>query len=505
MGLGKKLISNTAFLLIDFLAVSVFSYAFWSIIGKFQFLSTTDYGIIVVVINTSVILSSISFFGFNNVIQRFIPEFIQTKKKSLVNKLIVFSFKIIFSINVVMFIVLIFFSNQIAPLLKIEPMHIVLIGILMLATSLANFSGAVLQGFQEMKKFARTDAIGYFIKAAGTFSLLFLFQQNTVPIIVFTASLFVIFLLRINFAWFRSKSGKLNYRDIVSNYTFPSFVGGVAWLIFTNAQYLILTVIQDPATTGVFSVAAIVTTLIATIPNTMSSALFPILSQLSVSPTFKKYQEFLIARVLRYSFFISIPLTLLFSIFSSKIVIIFSRSQFLEATSLFPILSFAALLGGVGMFFLSSLYALKKIKQNRNIILLSAIVFLSLSIVLTKMFSAMGLAIGYTATIVVLLSASLLYLRKIVAIKIPYSEILKNIVAAAVWLGIFYAISPFATNNLLQLVFMFITFPAYLLVLLPLRYYNEEDIRVIEFFKSNSPRFARHWIEKMEVVISKFV
>lgn len=504
MGLGKKLISNTSFLLIDFFVVSIFSYIFYSIIGKFQSISPADYGIIVTVINTSIILSAISLFGFGNVVQKLIPEYIQNKKRNSINKLITLSAKIIFIINLSILVILTLFSNQIAPFIKVSPMDIMLVGILTFATSLSNFSGSIILGFQEMKKYAMTDAVGYFIKAAGTFALLFFIQASIVPIVIFSIGLFVIFLTRFNFSWLKPKSEKLDYKEIISNYAFPTFIGGIAWMIFTNAQYLILTVIQNPATTGVFSVAAIIATLIATVPNTMSSALFPILSQLSVSPTFKKQREFLVAKVLRYSFLIVIPMALLFSLFPEKIIIIFSRSQFLGAVPLFPILSFAAVVSGIGMFFLSSLYALKKIKLNRNIIILTAIVFLSISIILTKMFSAIGLAVSYTVSIAILFSVSLFYLRKLIIVRISYLNIFKNILAAIIWLAIYYYISLFATNNLLQFIFIIVTFPVYFIALLPLRFYDSEDIKVFDFIKNNSPQFVKFWIEKIMLLISKF-
>lgn len=504
MGLGKKLISNTTFLLIDFLTVSLFSYAFWSIVGKSQFLSTTDYGIVVIVVNASIILSSISFFGFSNILQKLIPEYIQKKKNYLINNLIRFSMKILLVTNLSLFLILTLFSNQIATFLKISPIDIILIGILTLATSLANFTGAVMQGFQDMKKIAITDTAGYFIKAAGTFILLIFIHSNIVPILVFVVALFFIFVTRLNLSWLRFRRGRLDYRELISNYAFPTFIAGIAWMIFTNAQYLILTVIQDPATTGVFSVASILTTLISTIPITMSTALFPILSQLSVSSKFRKPQEFLISKVLRYSFYITIPMALLFTFFSDKVIIIFSKIQFLGATSLFPVLSLAALISGVGMFLLTSLYAMKKIKQNRNIIVLTAAVFLSLSIILTKMFSSFGLAVAYTISVSVLLGASQYYLRKLVTITIPYKSILKNIIASVIWLAVYYFIAPFAFNNLFQLIFILASFLIYPVVLLPLKYYNNEDLKIIEFLGDHSPGIIKVWLGKAASIISKF-
>ena len=499
---GKKLISNTTFLLIDWLAVAIFSFLFWLVIGKL--LTKEDYGIIATVINTAVIVSGISFFGFGTAITKLIPEYVQQKKEKLSYVLTKFSFKLIIIVNLVIAAALIIFSNQIAPSLKLSPIHIILIGILTFATSMSNFSSSILQGFQKMKKVSFTDALGYIIKAAGSFVFLMLFLNNLIPIIVFTFALFIIFFLRFDKKWFTAVGNQLNYSEILKHYAFPTFISSIAWMIFNNAQYLILTVIQDPSTTGVFSVAAIVTTLIAVIPSTMSNAFFPLLSQLSVSSTFKKQQKFYISMTLRYALFISIPLAMIFILFPTKIIILFSKSEFLGAKSLFPILSIAALLNGIGMLFSASLYALKKIKLQRNIIVVTAIIFLSLSIMLTKTFSAIGLAISYTTTMIFFFSASLYYLRKLVKFDTHIFTIMKIVVASSVWIAFFVFISGFTSNAILQVLLLALSSVIYLLMLLPLRFYKNEDIRVLEFIKNYIPKTVKPILENIMSIIVKF-
>jgi len=502
MGFGKKLISNTSFLLMDWFLVTIFSFLFWLVIGKF--LSKQDVGIITTCVNTAIILSTISFLGFSGTITKLLSEYSQRRQLKLSNTLIKFSAKILLVSNIAIFIILTLFSPQIASLLKISPIHVVLISIATFTMSLANFTGSVLIGFQKMVKIAVTDTIGYALKAGGTFILLLLFFDNIVPLILFALSYIVIFLLRVKMGWFLSKGDKINYKEIISNYALPTFVASLAWLIFTNAQYVILTFIQDPATTGVFSIAAIVTTLIAVIPVTMSSAFFPILSQLSVSSTFKKNQEYLISNVLRYALFIAIPLALLFTTFPTKIIILFSRAEFLDAQHLFPILSLAALLNGIGIFFLSSLYALKKIKQNRNIIIVTALIFLSLAIVLTKMFSSLGLSVAYTTAMFFMFFASLYYLRKIVNVKIPFLNILKILFATSIWLITFSFLSRLVFNNVLELILLVLSAVLYPLILLFLKFFRKEDVKILEHVKKYVPSFGKFFVNTVIKIISKF-
>jgi stage V sporulation protein B len=502
MGFGKKLISNTSFLLMDWFLVTIFSFLFWLVIGKF--LSKQDVGIITTSVSTVIILSSISFFGFSPTISKLIPEYIQHKQQKLSAALIKFAAKILLVSNIAIVAVLTIFSTQIASLLKILPIHVALIGVGTLAMSLSDFSGAVLRGFQKMIKIALTDTVGYGIKAALTFILLFLFMNNIIPLIVFSVSYLAIFLLRMKTSWFLSKGGKLNYKEIVSSYAFPSFISSIAWLVFTNAQYVILTFIQDPATTGVFAIASIVTTLIAVIPVTMSSAFFPILSQLSVSSSFKKNREYLLSNVLHYALFISIPLALLFTFFPTKIIILFSRAEFLDAKSLFPILSLAAILSGIGILFLSNLYALKKIKQNRNIVIVTALIFLSLAIILTKMFSSLGLSVAYTTAMFFMFFASLYYLRKIVNVKIPFLNILKILFATSIWLITLGFLSRLVFNNVLELILLVLSAVLYPLILLFLKFFRKEDVKILEHVKKYVPSFGKFFVNAVIKIISKF-
>ena len=499
---GKKLISNTAFLLLDWFSVAIFSFLFWIVVARF--LTAEDYGIVATVVNASIIISSISFFGLGTAVFKLIPEYLQLKKTGKAYALIRFSFKLVFLVNLAVAVVLVIFSGQIAPILKLQPIHVILIGILTLATSLANFSSSVLQGFQDMKWVSITDSVGYIVKAVGSFLLLFLFLSNLVPILVFTVALFIIFILRYNRKWFSKIPGEIDYKEIMNHYAFPTFLGSIAWMIFNNAQYLILTIIKDPSATGVFSVAAVVTTLIAVIPNTIANAFFPLLSQLSVGKSFRRKREFYVSMNVRYALFIAIPLAMAFILFPGKIVVLFSRTKYLGAIPLFPILSIAALMNGLGIMFSNNLYAVGKIKLYRNIVAITAILFLLVSIGLTEMFSAMGLSVAYALTMIFFFSSSFYYLKKMVNFKIKLLDVIKIAVSSSVWIVFFNFTSVIISNSILQIVYLAVSAIVYLLLLLPLRFYRKEDIRILDYARIRLPKSLLGTFDKLTNFIIKF-
>ncbi|HLC39438.1 MAG TPA: oligosaccharide flippase family protein [archaeon] len=502
MGLGKKLISNTTFLLTDWIFVSIFSFLFWLVIGKL--LSKADYGTIATVVNAGLILASLSSLGFGPVITKLIPEYMQRRKQNLANALIKFSFRILIVTNILIIITTVLFSQQISSILKIPQLHVIMIGVITFAVALSNFGGSILQGMQRMKQVATTDFLGHIIKSVGTAALLFLYLNNFIPLITFAITFFAIFFLRFRPRWLTGKTDGLNYREIVSKYVLLSFVGSIGWMIFTNAQYVILTAIQDPATTGVFSVAAIITTVIAVIPVNMTSALFPILSQLSVSSTFEKQQKYFLSVVLRYALLVAIPIAAVFIFFPTKIIILFSRAEFLDAKSLFSILSIAAIFNGIGSFFLSSLYALKKVRENTMIIVGTAAIFLALALIMTYMFSAMGLAVAYTIAMFFLFSASFYQLRKLVHIRLPILNIAKIVIATVAFILLASFLLSISTNFIIQSAMLAVSFIVYPFVLLPLKFYNDDDLKVMRFLKERLPGKMGRLLNTAEQLIMKF-
>jgi len=476
---------------------------FWVIIGKM--LTKTDYGIITTSVNAALILSAISMLGLGMAITKLLPEYLQKRNRLMAKALTKFSFKVLLASNVIIFILLSFFSSFISSLLKITQMHVLLIAVSTVALSLSSFTTSVLRGIQYMKKIMLTDLIAYAVKASGTFLLLFVFLQNIIPLFIFAFTYFLLFLIQLDLRWIFSKTSVIDYRQIISNYALPTFVATIAWLTFTNAQFIILTAIKDPAVTGIFSVAAIATTLIAVIPSVITSAFFPIMSQLSVSSVFKRQQKYFLTIVLRYILFVSIPLALLFSIFPSKVVIAFAKSEFLGSIELFPVLSFSAILNGIGMLFLSNLYALRKIKLYRNIIVLTAISFLSLSIPMTSLFSSFGLAVAYAISMLLMFSSSFYFLRKIIRISIPINNVAKMTVASLISLSVFYFMTFISVNNLLQILFLVVSALLYPVILLLLKFYIKEDIRVLEFVEKNSPKFVANIFGRIIAFLTRFV
>ncbi len=497
MTVHKKLASNAIYLFLGWFSVTFLSFTFWLIVGKMPRsceggicygLPPEDYGIVSTSLNLIAIVSNILMLGFDSVLSKLIPEYLARKKTKFVYSLIKFSFKISWITTLMICLALIIFSSQLSSYLKFSPGVLwIVIGILFILP-FARTTRFIVFGFQNMKKLFFSDFFAYLIRVLFTALLIFMGLTYFGPLIATGICFFIMALLRIDLSWFSSKSLRIkNKKWLFTEYAFPALIGSLAWVLFNNTPYIILTFFKNTEITGIFTVAMILSSLIVFIPGILTKALFPITSQLSVNRNMKKKQVYLINLVLRYNLFTSLPLALFLIFFSKSIIIIFSSRAFLSASQLFPILTFASLIYGCGNLFLSSLYAIGETKPYRNILILSSLSYLFISIPLTYFFSAKGISFAYGIATLLLAIFSFFSLRKRLHIKLPYSDMIKLIIATIFSLLFLLITTKVTEGILINIILVVFASLIYLVALSFLKFYKKEDRRILEFLAKKSP------------------
>jgi len=184
-------------------------------------------------------------------------------------------------------------------------------------------------------------------------------------------------------------------------------------------------------------------------------------------------------------------MVMLMILFSKPIVLIFSSEKYLPATELFPILAIASLIYACGNVLLSSLYASGKPEIHRNIVIVTTLLFLLFSIPLTYLFSSLGLAIAYLIAVSILTFLSYIFIRKYLHISLPKKAIMKLLIAIALSFSFFYIAASFTTGLLIGLVWAGISMGIYLLSLLLLGFYVDDDITIIKMFAERIPLFKK--------------
>jgi len=502
MSLGKKLISNSAYLLLDWLLVSILGFFYWFIAGKT--LIPEEYGIVSTSINLATFLSTLSLLGLNTAIWKLLPEYQAKNEKGKIKSLIKFSFWLSLFINIILSIIIIVTSFWFSSTLKIPLNVTLMIPLIMISLTLASISGTIIYAFQNMKFYFLSDFYGVLSKVFIATLLIFIGLKYIGLLIGFVICYFLIFLLRIIKIRFGEKEAKINKREILLEYAFPAFISSLAWSLFSSGQYALLSIIQNPKATGIFTVALILTIPIVALPNTLSSALLPIISFLSAKHQAKSQKKRLIELVARYSFFFSLPIALLLIIFSKQVIIIFSSEKYLEASSLFPILAIASVIYGLGNLFLSNLYAIGKTKLNRNIVLLTVAIFLTLVYPLTKIYSAIGMAISYFTSILVLSIVSYFYIKKFLNVEMPKKDFTKILTSSLISFAFLYFTTKITYGILIDFILLVFAVVIYLFTLALLKFYKREDVKVLEFFEERTP-ILKKTIRSLKTILEKFV
>lgn len=483
MKIGEKIISNTVYLFLDWIIVAIFSFVFWFFLGKT--LMKQELGIVSTMINFVALLSWISLLGTTLAIQKLIPEFKNKNAKKL-HALIRISIKPVLIILTVILLAMFIFSNQLSAILKVPHEGILISIFSIFAIVPFTFFGSILYGLQNMKKYFLTDFFQVFLRVLISVFLIILGLKFYGPLIGFGLGYFIVSFMRIDLKYFKNNNSYFSYKELFY-YASPAFILTITSSIITNSQYIILTILKNPGVTGIFTIAFLLTSFIGIMINVLTSAMFPIISGLSVNRKMKSKESYLITLVLRYSLTIIIPISIILLIFSNWVVLSFSSVEYISASNYFPILIPAAILFGIGSMFNSNLYAIGKPNISRNILVATTMLFLTTSILAVQYFSAFGMSFAYLTSMFFYFTLNLIYIRKFLAIRFFTADILKNLLSS-VFIGLFLLfLYPLIHNIIIVAIVSLSSIIIYFLLLSPLKFYRFEDIKILEFFAKRIP------------------
>jgi putative peptidoglycan lipid II flippase len=488
MRIGEKLISNTFYMFLDWIFLVIFSFIFWFSLGKT--LSREELGAVSTLTSFIMLLSWISLFGVGLALQKLIPEF-QRKNSKKLYSLIRISLNPVIVVTGITLLILLIFSNQLSAILKVPRIGIFISIFSIFAIVPYGFFGSVIYGFQNMKKYFLTDLLQVLLRVLIAVPLIILGFRLYGPLVGFGLGYFIALFLRIDLKYFKNKNSQFSYKELFY-YASPAFISTVASNVISNSQYIILTILKTTAITGIFTIAFLLTSVLGIMVSVLTSALFPIISSLSVNHKMKRRQGYLIALVLRYSLIIIIPLSAIFLIFSRWIILSFSSIEYISASDYFPILIPAAILSGIGGIFNNNLYAIGKPKISRNILVVTSLLFLTLSILAVQSFSALGLSFAYLTSMLFYFTLNLIYIRKFLMINFFIADILK-ILLSSIFIGLLLLfLYPFVYNIIIVVIASLASMIFYLFLLLFLKFYRAEDIKILEYFSKRIPQLNKY-------------
>jgi len=471
-------------LFINWFTGSFLALIFWIILGKT--LNPSSVGVVSTLNNFVIIVSSLSTLGIVRALNKLIPEINKKEGVRSVYSLINLSLKPILISLMSIFFVFLIFSNQISSFLKV-PYYAFLISIFsLMALSIWDFLLTVPYGLQNMKRMFISDFFQMSIRLLLTGVLIFFGLSYFGPLTAFFMGYLISSLYLFNINYIKKTESTFTYKQLF-DYAFPALLAFFATSLVTNGQYIILTILKNTEVTGIFTIASTITSVIAMITHTLVTALFPIISSLSVDKKRKKRRGYLIGLVLRYSLFLTIPISVFTIIFAKHAIIFFSKTAFLPAEKYFLILVPASIFYGIGTLFLLNIYAVGKPKLYRNINLIIAFCFLILSLILINYFSALGLSISFFIVMLLRFLLSLSSLKKYIKIDLFIKDISKVLFSSLIIMSILYFMKPFINNIILLVMILIPISLLYLLLLLYTKFYRPEDIKILRYFGKRIP------------------
>lgn len=497
-----KVVSNSIFLMISSVGATFFSFFYWLVIGKL--LLPSDYGIISTAINFSVFLSTIATFGLSYTLLKLIPEYTAKKQYVETSTLMGFSLKFMILSSLILGAFIIIFSNPLSTILNIPKNAVNIASIVLISITMSVYFNSVLQGFQNMKVFSITQISGQFSKLLLSVILVVLGFGYIGPIFGFISLYVIASLISLKFIKLTLDSSNIDYKKILFHYSLPAFLSTVLSYIFFSGRFLILNTLKTSSSTGIFSLATTMTAPIILVPNVLLQAIFPLASEMAASKKHIKSLTSTISRFMKYSFMITLPSVVFISIFSKPLILVFSRYEYLESGTLFPILGVSSLIFTMGSIFYQTLYSLGKTQIYRNIMIFSIIVFLATSIPLTYTFSEYGMSIAVLVFSSVYSVLSYFYLKKFMKLAIPYSSLGKIILSTILSMGVLYYITTFGSNLILDVISTIVGAILYFSLLLAFKFVDKTDINLFHNLISRIP-FLKKYLYPIIIVLYRWI
>jgi len=453
---------------------------------------------IAITIQVFTLLYPMTLMGLSLTIGKLIPDLLGRGRKDKIQGLILYSLKWVSISAGALALVLIIFSPQLSSYLKLDdPRLIQISAVLIFLGALCTILERFYFGFQNMKKIFLTDLFGQIIKIVLTSSLILFslgyfavdekwIAQNGIwiPLIGFVLCYVVVLLTRMDKKFLQISKKVVVDKKLILKYSVPAFITKFFSLLFDQTQFIILSVLRTVEETGVFAVGMKISIIIPIIPRVLSSALYPITSYLSSDKNKKRKQTYLIRVVFRYSLFLVLPIATFLILFSKYAVLLFSSLEYLPAMHVLPLLIIGGAIYGLGDLFRTSLYAIGKPNIERNIEIISTLMYIASAIPLTIYFSGIGLASSFLIATTFSFLINLIWIRKFLDIKLPLKDLGKMILSISISSIFLLLIIPHIDNLLVGIFFILLAYCIYLLALLRLNFYLEEDLKILDFLAS---------------------
>jgi len=505
MSIKEKIVSNATFLSLNWVAITFIPIFFWFIVGKT--LPPESYGIIATVLQATIFLSFIASFGFPMTIDKLIPELMERGEKDKAQGVINHTFKVTMALVVIVTLLSILFSSRISDFLTLDKEFVWIIIALFVTNTTGNYFKNIFFGLQNMKKIFITNFFGQMSRLVVTLVLIYMGFSHFGALAGIFSAFFIILITRIDMKSLRLSEKAVVDMRLIYKYALPSLGYLILIQLYGNTQNIILTTMTTIELSGLFGIAMTIAALTSTIPQIVSSSIFPVLSGLSASEGAREKQRYLLKLVFRYSLLVVLPVATAILMFPEYVILFVSKQAYLPATAFLFLLIPAEIINSISGLFLRSLYAIGRPKERTIAWAIIVAIYLPLTIFLVKNFSAIGLAAAYFSVAIILFAVSLIFIKRALDFKIPSYDVIRIFGSIVIpFLLLMYGKSllpdPTTLATLSELIMGYVAVAVlvglamlvYAVTIIKSGALLQEDMDVLEIVSRKSPKFNKQII-----------
>ncbi len=497
MSVRKKVVSNVFYSFWDTLVLSVTGLIFWILMGKL--LVPEEYGILRTVISLYSILFIIPIFGSSEVATKFISEYVASDK-SKIKPLVTFLMKTSFLMCFVASLLLFIFSEKIAILFyesseMVFPLR--LLSILLFIGGLTTISKAIIRGFQEFRLMFIIDIISSAFKIGVTLILFFIGVKSSAGVIGWISHFFICLVICIIFLrkFISNNSRTIDKRQIIK-YSLASLITIISINLISQIGPILLGLISNMYYVGIYGVAVVLGQVIMFIPVVIINATFPTFSSLWAKKNVKRF-ELMVEYTVKYILILTTPAMIFLIVFSSDIIQLMYKSQYLEAKSVFIPYFLAYLIISIYGVFFSVMYVIGQTLLRTKIAVFGAVMNAIFSYIFILKYNIIGAAIAYLITVIFLFIVSIFYLKR--KIKINFLHYLFGyLFSSMIFLFICLFINSHVRSIFIKMILGVVSSFLYLFTLLIFKVVDEKDMLLLESIPKNIfTNIVKKWVKKI--------
>ncbi len=485
----RKAVRGAGIIFFTHLFASIFGYLLRLLLARE--LTVSEYGLVYAIFALFGVVAIVPQ-GFRQTLSKYVAEFKVKKQFDKIKGSIIIIFIIQILSTFILGMIFIILAQVIAThYLNIDSAYplIITYAIALILTPIYTIFFGIFRGFQTMKYYSLVDLYKMIFVLAATYMLIkFLglgvyapmYAYLLVPFFCF-AIFFPIFIKKV-FPNFLKVSADLDKKLVKKLWAFgfPVILTGVAGIIFSQTDSLIITLFRPLADVGLYNAGLPTAKILWSFSIAFVVVLLPISSELWAKKDLKRL-KYAVTQLYKYSLMLVFPISLVMFIFPGIILNLLFGGEYIAAQDVLRILSVGAIIFTLAKVNNSILVGIGKPKIVSRIMLTATLFNVIGNLILIPAIGINGAAISTLVTFLIIFIWSMIKLNRFVPVEADWLNLIKIFISGIIFASIIALIKAILIANAwLELaVSIGIASAAYFALLLLMKILSTSEIRSI--------------------------